>query len=353
MVDGQGFHNDSWPTLLPPVIRQLSTIPDYHLKPVALFRMKWMVLLLPFIGLLGCRSTAPLHQQTSAGVSLVVLGTVQDGGSPHPGCQKDCCKNLFAQPDPNRQVVSLGLIDAISQKHYLLEASPDLPRQMKQLHRLCSFAAQETPDGIFITHAHIGHYSGLMYLGREAMNSRAVPVYTMPRLQQFIGSNGPWSQLVGLRNIVLLPLQDTQTVTLTPQLRVQALTVPHRDEFSETVGFIISGPQKKVLFVPDIDKWEKWGRSIVDVIAQVDYALIDATFYDAAEVNNRNMAEIPHPFVVESMELLKHLPSAEKRKVYFIHFNHTNPLLNVDSPQTKTVLANGFNIAHINQVINL
>jgi pyrroloquinoline quinone biosynthesis protein B len=315
--------------------------------------MKWIVRLLPFVLLLGCKSTSAIQQATSTGVSLVVLGTVQDGGSPHPGCQKDCCKELFAKPDPNRQVVSLGFIDNLYQKNFLVEATPDLPRQMKQLRQLSSFANKETPDGIFITHAHIGHYSGLMYLGREALNAQAVPVYTLPRLQQFLTNNGPWSQLVQLRNIALQPVQDTQTVTLTPALRIRPFTVPHRDEFSETVGFIISGPQKKALFIPDIDKWEKWGTSIADAIGQVDYALVDATFYDAAEINNRNMAEIPHPFVVESMALLKSLSAAEKSKVYFIHFNHTNPLLNANSQQAKTVLANGFNIATIHQVINL
>ncbi len=315
--------------------------------------MKWIVLLLPFIVLWGCKSTSAIQQATSTGVSLVILGTVQDGGSPHPGCQKDCCQGLFAKPDPNRQVVSLGLIDNLHQKNFLVEATPDLPRQMKQLRQLSSFANKETPDGIFITHAHIGHYSGLMYLGREALNTQQVPVYALPRLQQFLTNNGPWSQLVQLRNIALQPIQDTQTVALTPALRIQPFTVPHRDEFSETVGFIISGPQKKALFIPDIDKWEKWGHSIADAIAKVDYALVDATFYDAAEINNRNMAEIPHPFVVESMELLKNLSAAEKRKVYFIHFNHTNPLLNANSQQVKTVLANGFNIAKINQVFYL
>lgn len=315
--------------------------------------MKWIVQLLPLLLLLGCKSTSAIQQATIKGVSLVILGTVQDGGSPHAGCQKDCCKELFAHPDPNRQVVSLGVVDAVHQKNYLFEATPDLPRQIKHLRQLSTFASKESPDGIFITHAHIGHYSGLMYLGREAMHTKDVPVYVLPRMQQFIRNNGPWSQLVNLHNIALQPIQDTQTVILTPALQIRPFTVPHRDEFSETVGFIISGPNKKALFIPDIDKWEKWGHSIANAIAQVDYAFVDATFYDAAEINNRNMAEIPHPFVVESMELLKNLPAAEKRKVFFIHFNHTNPLLNANSPQAKTVLANGFNIAKINQVFYL
>jgi pyrroloquinoline quinone biosynthesis protein B len=53
------------------------------------------------------------------------------------------------------------------------------------------------------------------------------------------------------------------------------------------------------------------------------------------------------------MELFNELSPEEKRKIYFIHFNHTNPVLNPDSPQTKAVIENGFNIARMNQMFEL
>lgn len=291
--------------------------------------------------------------KTITGTSLIVLGTMQDAGSPQAGCTKDCCKDLFLQPDKERRVVSLGLIDALNKKNYIIEATPDLPQQLKALKRYSSFSNKETPDGIFVTHAHIGHYSGLMYLGKEAMNTDSTLMYAMPRMKVFLSQNGPWSQLVNTKNISLHEMTDQKEIQLSPGLKIIPFIVPHRDEFSETVGYRIIGPNKKALFIPDIDKWEKWSTDIKDAIAGVDYAFIDGTFYDAAEINNRDISTIPHPFIIESMKLFKDLPTTEKKKIWFIHFNHTNPVINKTSEQAKWVLKSGFNIAGINDSFGL
>ncbi len=288
-----------------------------------------------------------------ADISLVVLGTVQDAGSPQIGCKKDCCKDLFLHPDKSRKVVSLGLTDAKNNKKYLFEATPDMPAQMRMLYEASSAMGDEIPDGIFLTHAHIGHYSGLMYLGKEAMNATNVPVYAMPRMRTFLEKNGPWSQLLANKNILLEEMNDEKEIRLSPGLKVIPFTVPHRDEFSETVGYRITGPGKTALFIPDIDKWEKWKGHITEAIAKADYAFIDGTFYDAAEINNRDISEIPHPFIIESMKLFKDMAPAEKKKIYFIHFNHTNPVLNKKSRQAGLVIKNGFNIATVNDIIKL
>ena len=284
--------------------------------------------------------------------SLVILGTVQDAGSPHIACKRDCCKALFKNPDPLRKVVSLGLIDTQAQQTYLFEAGPDITSQLKVLHTFSGFE-QEIPNGIFLTHAHIGHYAGLMYLGKEAVNASEVPVFSMPRMKIFLETNGPWSQLFTNKNIILNEIHAEEEILLSEHLKVTSVKVPHRDEFSETVGYRIEGPSKSVLFIPDIDKWEKWELSIVDAISEVDYAILDATFYDAEEIGYRDISEIPHPFVIESMTLFKALPSTEKNKIHFIHFNHTNPLLDPESEAYKAVIEEGFNIARIHDVISL
>lgn len=287
------------------------------------------------------------------GVSLLILGTVQDAGSPHIACKKECCSTLFKQPDANRKVVSLGLIDFENEKTFLFEATPDITSQVKELKESATWDSAEVPDGIFLTHAHIGHYAGLMYLGKEAANAPKVPVFAMPKMKTFLAENGPWSQLVKNENIIIYPLFDETEVTLTSNLRVVPFTVPHRDEYSETVGFTIIGPTKTVLFIPDINKWSVWKTSIADVIKTVDYAFVDATFYDGEEINTRDISEIPHPFVIESTELFKDLTKSDKRKIHFIHFNHTNPLLREDSPQTLSVLQKGFQVARKGQVFKL
>jgi pyrroloquinoline quinone biosynthesis protein B len=308
--------------------------------------MKLFCLMLSFMIVAVCHGQATNPKQNPF---VVLLGTLQDGGSPHMGCQKDCCKMI----DPNKKVVSLGLIDPMSKKKFLFEASPDFVSQTNFLNGLLPSSSEKTPDGIFITHAHMGHYAGLMFLGREAMNSKAVPVYAMPKMKNFLENNGPWSQLVSLNNIRINPLSEGKWENISPSLKVKPILVPHRDEFSETVGFIIEGPHKKLLFIPDIDKWEKWRSDIVSLIKEVDHALIDGTFYSAAEVGNRNIAEIPHPLVQESMQLFDSLPAKEKEKIIFIHFNHTNPLLNEQSEEAKLVKSKGFRIAKINLRISL
>ncbi|WP_273568631.1 MBL fold metallo-hydrolase [Maribacter halichondriae] len=290
---------------------------------------------------------------TTSKVALVILGTAQDAGSPHIACEKTCCANLFENPDYNRKVVSLGIIDSEAKKTFLFEATPDMTEQLKTLKKSALWNATEIPNGIFLTHAHIGHYTGLMYLGKEATNADKVPVYVMPKMKSFLEKNGPWSQLVSNKNIDIKSLEDGREINLTPQIKVIPFTVPHRDEYSETVGYKIIGPNRSVLFIPDIDKWQKWSASIVSEIEKVDFAFLDATFYDAAEINNRDISEIPHPFVIESIELFENLPTSEKKKIHFIHFNHTNPLLNSESEQSKEVLEKGFNIARTFQKIQL
>jgi len=285
--------------------------------------------------------------------SLIILGTLQDAGSPQIACKKECCKALFNNPDPGRKVVSLGLIDPVDKKTFLFEATPDIGQQLNVLMKKAYPEAKEVPDGIFLTHAHIGHYAGLMYLGKEATNTDSIPVYAMPRLKRFIEDNGPWDQLVSNGNIVLQELMEGEGVQLTTKIRVIPFLVPHRDEYSETVGFKIEGPEKSVLFIPDINKWDVWEASIAEEVSKVDYAFIDACFYHAAEVDNRDISQIRHPFVIESMALFKDLPPKEKDKIHFIHFNHTNPLLNTASPEARHVLDEGYHIAEFKQIFTL
>ena len=284
---------------------------------------------------------------------LIILGTVQDGGSPHMGCKKKCCELLFDNPIASRKVVSIGIVDSEAKKTWIIEATPDFPIQAKILNKNISFNHQEMPDGIFLSHAHIGHYAGLMYLGKEAINSKNVPVYAMTRMKGFLIKNGPWNQLVNIQNIQITNINNEQKIKLSNSLSIIPFLVPHRDEFSETVGFKIIGPNKSILFIPDIDKWNIWNKDIVNEIKKCDLALIDGTFYDHAEVNYRDISQIPHPFVIETMEYFSKQEAKTKSKISFIHLNHTNPLLNSQSKEHQNVINSGFKVAKFNQKVKL
>ena len=275
--------------------------------------------------------------QVNSNYYIKILGVVQDGGLPHLGSNKLCCENI----EQKKYVTSIILINDENNESYLFDASPDINEQLNFM----GDRIKKDLKGVFLTHAHIGHYTGLMYFGREALNSKSINVYAMPRMKKFLEQNGPWSQLVSLQNISITEISNNSKLSIDPNIIIQPIEVPHRAEFSETVGYKIYGPNKTVLFIPDIDKWYLWEKSIIDEIKQVDYALIDATFYDSEEVNYRDISEIPHPFVVESMKLFDSINYEEKNKIFFIHLNHTNPLLDKDSIQYKFVKAKGYNIA--------
>ena len=125
----------------------------------------------------SCTNSNQIKQgNDKIGIELVVLGTIQDAGSPQIGCKKKCCKDLLAHGVSERMVVALGAVDHDTKQQYLFEATPDFPFQLHHLQQVSNHS--ELPNGIFITHAHIGHYTGLMHLGKEAMNSKGVKVYT-------------------------------------------------------------------------------------------------------------------------------------------------------------------------------
>jgi pyrroloquinoline quinone biosynthesis protein B len=183
-----------------------------------------------------------------------------------------------------------------------------------------------------------------MEFGREAMGTKGLPVYVLPKMKSFLESNGPWSQLVSLKNITLREMQADVPVGLSDDIIILPFQVPHRDEFSETAGFKIVTPSRRYLFIPDIDKWSKFEKDIVEEVEKVDVAFLDASFYTAQELPGRDLREIPHPLVTETMKLFKSSSQSTKSKVHFIHFNHSNPLIS-DTVAQESVTSDGFNLA--------
>lgn len=276
---------------------------------------------------------------------LVVLGIAQDAGYPQAGCHKQCCERAHRDPKAKRLVVSLAIVDPKTKQRWFLECTPDFREQLRDLDKIAPPKKLPGISGIFLTHAHIGHYTGLIHLGREVMGAKSVPVYAMPRMEKFLATNGPWSQLVKLKNIELRKLTEGKPVKLNERISVTPLLVPHRDEFTETVAFRIQGPNRTALFLPDIDKWNRWQTSIEEVLKDVDVAYLDGSFFANGELPNRDMSLIPHPFIVESIERFSKLPQSERRKIRFIHFNHTNPVLDPKSEARKTIERSGHRVA--------
>lgn len=302
-----------------------------------------LCILAPLIGL--GRTTATEEAPTEQPPYLVVLGIAQDGGYPQAGSKES---PAWDDPSLRRLVSCLAVVDPKTSQRWLLDATPDFREQLHRLDQIAPVPERPGLTGIFLTHGHIGHYTGLMHLGREVMGTRQIPVYAMPRLAEFLRTNGPWSQLVRLNNIALRPLRDREPVRLNARLAVTPFLVPHRDEYTETVGLRIEGPRRSVLFIPDIDKWEHWdeqGQRIEEAIAGVDVAFLDGTFFADGEIPGRDLSEIPHPVITKTMDRLAELSAVEKQKVRFIHLNGTNPALNPRSEAHTTIEEAGFGVA--------
>ncbi|MBI1872476.1 MAG: MBL fold metallo-hydrolase [Acidobacteria bacterium] len=253
-------------------------------------------------------------QTSSSGWKLVVLGVAQDGGMPHLRCTEPPCSEVRAGHRPAEKVSSIGLINRDSSAAYLFDATPDFREQVHAL------TGGRVPDGIFLTHAHIGHYTGLLYLGKESIAAREAPVYATRRMADYLSANGPWSLLVKDRHIVLNVIEPDRPTVLAGGVRVTAMTVPHREEFTDTVGYLIEGPRRKALFIPDIDQWDRWDRSIRELADRVDLALLDGTFGSPQDAGARDMSQIPHPLISTTRERLKGTRAA----LWFIHVNHRN-----------------------------
>ncbi|MCC6742177.1 MAG: MBL fold metallo-hydrolase [Planctomycetia bacterium] len=282
-----------------------------------------------------------------AGPFLAILGIAQDAGLPQAGCRRACC--VRARRDRSRRRLAACAAVVAAGRRWLIDATPDFREQLAALDRI----APGTVDGVFLTHGHMGHYTGLLQLGREVMNVRGLPLHAMPRMARLLRNNAPWEMLFRNGNAALRGLRGGTPVPLAPGLSVTPLPVPHRAEYTETVAFRIAGPRRSALWLPDIDRWESWTTRIEDAVASVDAAWLDATFFSLEELPSRPAAEIPHPPLRDSLERLSSLPPRERAKVRFVHLNHTNPAHDPRSREARLVKARGFRIATEGEVFAL
>jgi pyrroloquinoline quinone biosynthesis protein B len=303
------------------------------------------------------QGASPMSAAVRSGAYIRVVGTVQDGGLPHPACHCDRCEAARHVAGRKRYVASLALVLPAAGEVHLVDATPDIREQLDRLADLRTAPTgrvdRSPVDRVFLTHAHIGHYLGLAFFGYEALHTRRLPVHATPRMAAFLRDNGPWSQLVGLGEVELEELPPGAMVALADGVQVEALAVPHRDELSDTVGFVFSGPRQQVLYVPDTDGWDAWERPLEEVVAGVDVALLDGTFYSPDELPGRPVSSIGHPLITVTMDRLKEQVAGGTVSVYFTHLNHSNPALDPEGPERAEIRRRGFGVLEEGQELAL
>ena len=97
---------------------------------------------------------------------LIVLGVAQDAGLPQTGCLGPCCSQARAS-GRREEPACIAVHDRETGARAVIDATWALSEQLALL-QACTGHAKQLPDAIVLTHAHIGHYTGLMFLGREA-----------------------------------------------------------------------------------------------------------------------------------------------------------------------------------------
>lgn len=272
-------------------------------------------------------------------VRIKFLGIAQDAGIPQIGCNCKVCSEIYRGERKEEYPVSLGIINEKTGKKFMIEATPEFSKQYR---KLIDIEKGEKLGGIILTHAHIGHYTGLMMLGREALNTKKLKVFVSSKMGEFLKNNAPWNQLIKLDNIEIIEFKNRVPFVLDEGIEITPIEVTHRNEYADTYGFLVKG-EEKIFFVPDIDRWSGFEDDLNNLIKECKKVIVDATFYTKEEigkVRGRDLNEIPHPTIEETIKYVEDnkLPS---EKIVFTHFNHTNMVLSNEAIR-KSVEEKGF-----------
>lgn len=278
----------------------------------------------------------------SGRVEVILLGTAQDGGLPQAGCFCRNCSLAYESPEMQRQPASLGIIDRSVQRFWMVDATPSFPAQLRALQLACP---EGLFSGIFLTHAHTGHYTGLIHLGKEVLDLKGLPLFATDRMLGFLGANQPWKTLLR-DNFTPTSIFPEKIIQLTDMLRLQPVLVPHRGEFSDTVGFWIETDSTSLFYCPDIDSWS--GFPVEDILDRADHAFLDGTFNSPEDLPGRDLTQIPHPFVTETIRLAE----GRRANVWLTHLNHSTPLA-WPGPEQEKVARSGVRIASDGQRVVL
>ena len=280
---------------------------------------------------------------------IYVLGTAQDGGYPHIGCIDKCCKKVKNK----RYISSIAIVDNKNKYSWIIDVTPDISSQLRLLNKYVDNYNYPSISGIFLTHAHTGHYAGLINFGLECMNLKGIPIYVFSKMNNFLNSNSMFKQLIKNKNIIINNIDENSTIQLNQKINIKGFLVPHRNELSETVGFNIKTNKQSIIYLPDIDAWDQWSINILDLIKKHDVLLLDGTFYKKNELKNRDIKKVPHPTILQNIQIMNKLAVKERNKIYFTHLNHTNKALIKDSIEYNKIITSGYNILEDKTIFKL
>lgn len=259
-------------------------------------------------------------------MKLKILGSVQDGGVPHLGCECEVCEAARDDCRNEKFVASVLLKENAKDDsvRYMIDASPDIRRQIKG----------DYLDGVFVSHGDLGHIAGLLYFGHESANISSLPTYATEKTYEFLRKNDPYRLLLDRENLRVNEIEDGDEIDIQGGV-IEVMEVEHSALSTDTIAFKIRGEEKTVYYLSDIDEWSP---AVKEAIQEADIAIIDGTFWSRDEIDRYE--EVPHPPIRETMDLMENYTT----EIYFTHMNHTNPVLREDSEERKELEERGFGV---------
>lgn len=302
---------------------------------------------------------------------LLVLGSAAGGGFPQWNCNCQNCKAV-RKGDPRYQARTQSSVawSEDGSRWLLLNASPDILKQIQATESLQPrHAKRETGiEGVMLMDAQLDHVTGLIML-REHIG--ALPVYATEEVFSELSESFPLTKLLshycgveqrlirlsdGARPIfdpIILPWITDAYVSA---FALQSKPPPYsawrdnpRPGDNIGVTFVNESTGKRLVYAPGLGQID---QETSKRLKEADIVVVDGTFWHDAEMieqglgkkTARQMGHLPLSGPAGMFATLQSLP-ATTRKI-LIHINNTNPILREDSPERKSLMDAGIEVAH-------
>jgi pyrroloquinoline quinone biosynthesis protein B len=273
-------------------------------------------------------------------IRIHILGSAAGGGLPQWNCAcVNCAAARAGKIDPQTQSsIAICADSEEPQNWWLINASPDLPRQIESATRLQPRrnASRNTPiAGVLLTNADIDHALGLLLLRQQ---EKPIVVYATDETQAALA----WLDRI------LVRFCGIEWRKVTPEFQSLDSGMAFRAiELPASVAFQLRDDtsDRTALFAPSVGSLTEQLR---DAVHTSDVVVFDGTFWSDAELGQvrpgaRSAREMNHLSINDSsFDVLRQSPA--RRKIY-THINNTNPILMPGSTERAQVEQAGIEIA--------
>src|SRR6476620_3412273 len=290
-------------------------------------------------------------------LSAIVLGSAAGGGFPQWNCRCPTCRLAWSGDVRVRPRTQASLaVTADSENWVLINASPDLPQQLRQskvLHPRVDTRGSPI-KAVILTGAEIDQIAGLLSL-RER---ESFAIYGTPGTLAALAGNAMFGVLAP--DVVKRQAVAPGTpVALPGGLQAELFTVPGKAplylegenpqtavETDANVGVELSAGSARISFIPGAAAVTP---AVAERIARADVVFFDGTLFRDDEMiatgtgtkTGRRMGHMP---IDGDGGSLAALTGVATRRIY-MHINNTNPILIEGSPERRHVERKGWEVA--------